>query len=489
MALTPLNVEPFGGLDMVSDPEEVGLGGALDTLNIDFNHPGRVRSRDGYTLSNAVACSSSIDSLLMWPALYATVAGGDDFKLYLYTTVNGTLAATSSAYSGVFYSGVPYGTGTTSYFYAAQGTAGTIVRVTSAAVFSQPAGMPTARYLAVQPSDNRLVAVYTGTTKTSRVEFSNAGDAETWGANNYVDLTPNDGETVCSPVAWRGQLFVFKQTQFFVFYGNSTDSTGSPVFNYRPVTTGVGARPTLLPSAVAAPDAVYFVGWDGIYRTTGGEPQKISGAIDPLFTGVTAPFCASIAPPLATHGTGVTTITYYRGGIYVPVTDSAGHFRTLVYDIASQRWSVWQVPVQPYAMAVFPFASVPDRLAFSSGTSMYTYGLTDTTDAGTAITSRYRSGFSDLGGPGTEKTIRQTELNGQGTVSLGWSRDFGAITTTSTANVTSGTAPTTARGLHRLAQNGEQLGYQIASVTGGAWALNRITPMVRPFRQPGDKTT
>jgi hypothetical protein len=56
-----------------------------------------------------------------------------------------------------------------------------------------------------------------------------------------VDLTPNDGEVITEWRVGAATLFVFKQTKFFVFYGNSTDGSGNPVFNYRSVDLGVGA--------------------------------------------------------------------------------------------------------------------------------------------------------------------------------------------------------------------------------------------------------
>lgn len=61
-----------------------------------------------------------------------------------------------------------------------------------------------------------------------------------FGANNYVDLTPGDGEPIMGMIAWRGYLFVFKQSKFFRFSSTTTDSTGNPVFNYDTVDTGIG---------------------------------------------------------------------------------------------------------------------------------------------------------------------------------------------------------------------------------------------------------
>jgi hypothetical protein len=208
-----------------------------------------------------------------WDARGWIVVQGTDLKVYVYD-VAGIQGSPSAAMSSTVTSVAEFGTGTTSYLYLAQGYGASVFRATLAPTFSTPAGMPNAQFLAVQPSDNRLVAAYTSADPASRVKFSDPGDAETWGANNYVDLTPNDGEVITGMVAWRDQLFVFKQNQFFVFYGNSTDGSGNPVFNYRTVDTGVGAVNGRFSTCVAAPDGVYFMSARGVYRTTGGSPPE-----------------------------------------------------------------------------------------------------------------------------------------------------------------------------------------------------------------------
>jgi hypothetical protein len=112
-------------------------------------------------------------------------------------------------------------------------------------------------------ADNRLAMLDWGSSSmSSLVRFSDAGVPETFGANNYVDLTPGDGEHVNRLVAWGGDLYAFKDTKSFVFYGNSVDSSGNPVFNYRTVAVGAG-----LASGAAhaiAPEGIYFL--DGSKR-------------------------------------------------------------------------------------------------------------------------------------------------------------------------------------------------------------------------------
>jgi hypothetical protein len=133
--------------------------------------------------------------------------------------------------------------------FASAGAAGTVyltdstttqVRKYTGGVFSSPAGLAAYKgnYLAVQPLDDRLVIADAST--TSKLWFSDAATPETITASNFVQVTPGDGQPITGMAVFGTQLFVFKQTKFFVFYGNSTDATGLPVFNYRMMDTGVG---------------------------------------------------------------------------------------------------------------------------------------------------------------------------------------------------------------------------------------------------------
>lgn len=484
VALTPVNVEQFGGLRLDLDPAEAGLGNAIEISNVELDRNGRLRSRDGYSTYSG---TSSTNFLAVFAPATGTsstspyVIGDDSGTFRAYDTAGTLIASASSLAGGLKTTGIcAIGTPSATYTYAStssgsrrfDGSAWSSVSLTSA------------QHLAVTPWDNRLA---NGRTSggDSRVHFSDPGAPETYGANNYIDLTPGDGSVITALVSWREFLFAFKSGRFFVFYGTSTDPSGNPIFNYRPVDVGQGAV-FGNGTAVAGPDGVYFVNNSGMWRTTGGAPELVSGAVTSWWIGETQPYFAGALP------TNISGMRLGRVGdrIWVCYATVNSTQRVMVYDCPTRQWFFYDIPAYHATGALL--STSPGRqqaiIAITIPTSaLMKQSTAATTDNGSTFSSRYRSGFSDLGLPGREKTVRQTELVGQGIVTFNWARDMGAVTTSSSANVTLGTAPATARGMHRLAQNGEMLSYNVGSVDG-VWQLNRVTPFVRKPRDPAEKS-
>jgi hypothetical protein len=143
-------------------------------------------------------------------------------------------------------------------------------------------------YAARRLGTSRLVlgsqATHRPSTASPPCRFSDAGAPETYSANNYVHLIPGDGEEIIGVCTFGNQLFVFKESKIFVFYGTATDSTGNPVFNYRTVVVGLYWRlhdyitgNWLRPS----PDGVYFARQvTASTRRMAGHPVKVTSAVE-----------------------------------------------------------------------------------------------------------------------------------------------------------------------------------------------------------------
>jgi len=380
------------------------------------------------TSSRASRGPTAYDSLA---AFYTTggtkqlVAGAGN-RLEAITTA-GAVTASSTAPTANPHFFARFGGPTAELLFCANGT--DQLRQWNGTAFSVPAWTgtaPTGKFLAVTPWDNRLVNARRGGTTAgdnpSSVRFSDPGIPTTWGANNYADLEPGDGEQITGMIAWRDRLFVFKETKFFVLGSTSVSSTGNPIFNYYPIENGQGL---VSPGAICAGrDAVYFLGRDGVYRTTGGVGELISGQLDPFFTDIVPPdFYES---SVLNHAQlSKARMTFWQEQIFlaIPTGSSTFNDRVLVHDPRFGWWTLYDLK----ASALEPFR-IADRseliFAYADGTkNLARHAENVADDDGTAISSRWRSGWFDLGAT-TIKTLREFKLWGKGECTFGVSRDF-----------------------------------------------------------------
>lgn len=484
MGLSPVPVEDFGGLDLVSDPGTVGWSKAIDCLNVDVDRRGRVRSRDGFVDFTAATAAD--------PYLSLHVRLDGDVVATRLQNVAGLTSAgavtATQATTGPAQTYADFGTATATY--TCFGGLSDRIRRWDGAAFASPAGNPGARYVAVQPGDNRLVAagVHTLPSGSSAaaasdhlVHISAAGDPDTWGADDWLLLTPGDGGVVTGAAAWRDLTFVFKQRKFFFFYGNSVDGSGEPIFNYRTVDVGIGARRAAdwATCVAVAPDAVYFIADDRrIYKTTGGPPTPVSQAIEPAMFDTQSPFSQ------VSTVTGIQGLAYADGRLIVAYNapTDAPLPRQFVYDIAGDYWLYWDLPGYGFAANT---ANTPTRYpTYFANTNANEISRVDraaTSDDGTAITSRYRSGFSDLGSPDM-KRIHSWRAVGSGSPTLKLSTDFGALET-GTA-MTLGTSPAVAEAVRRYAPRGRRVSWQLSGTS--AWSVNSLTAYVAGKRKAGE---
>lgn len=482
--LRPVPLPAFGGLNLKDDPQQVGWEAAIDLSNVELDRQGRVRSRDGYTaLLTAPAAVRGIGTYRASSHLLVSYKSGSSGLVRAYNSsgvqigAGASTGATAStgracfAEMGLVSGGVESSRtffsidGFADVFYH-DGTAQTQVVVGSA-------GGP----IAVQPNDNRLAVA-----NSSRISFSDEGAPTTFGANNFVLLTPGDGEKIVSLVAWQNLLFAFKQSKFFVFYGNNTDSSGATVFNYREMRYGTGvsydsSSATLISyGAAAGRDGVYFVHDTGVYRTTGGAPERISDSLTPLFRGET-PSYSTLTPPTV-DGEKVLTVVDNR--LYLSMSDGTD-MRLFVHDLTDRWWTAYSIKAGP----MLPYYTSAGRtdwaFAIDGTTGIYRHGSAYTTDNGAAIDSSYRTGFADLGTPGTQKLLRELLLDGYGSPTVKVAVNDGSLDTG--AAVTLGTSPAVAQGRRRSAYRGRNFSVQFGA--SSAWGVSRAVAHLRSERPPG----
>ena len=160
-----------------------------------------------------------------------------------------------------------------------------------------------------------------------------------------------------------------------------------------------------------------------MYRTTGSDPVLVSDQITPFFESRTdASFSSS--------GLNVANITAasmasWNNRIYVsvPTGSSTTNDRVLVYDPEYKWWSVWNFVAS--ALCSFRISS-GDELVFGYATGsnhVARHSSSYTNDAGTAISSRWRSGWTEYGG-GSVVRSRQIKFWGRAQLNVGVGVDY-----------------------------------------------------------------
>lgn len=454
MKYTPIPFSSFGaGLNLRDKFDVIRDDQAIDLLNVEFTTRGGVRQRDGFVEFTSSPLTNRVDSLTPYYESNGTkqLLAGCGTRLEAINTA-GAVVDSETGLAGGPWTFARIATPAAETAYAGNGT--DTLRKWDGATWTAPtatvngvaaSAMPEAGSIAVQPWDNRLVATgynqnLTGgpggtTSGPSYVHWSNPGLPETWETDgvlprgrNFVELTPGDGEEIKACVAWRENVFIFKETKFFVVYGTSVESTGTPRFNIRPVDSGIGL---MAPQAIAVGrDGVYFLSRRGVYRTTGGEPERVSDAIEPIFVGGPSVYFLSGILNHASHDD--CSMAWHNERIYLGYPSGAQTFndRVLVYDTQLGWWSLWDTPAS--AMASWRPGDTQELMfGFSTGTNdVAQISTAATNDNGAAITSRWRSGWVDF--DRTEnKTIREAKLWGTGTITLNITKDYEATGTAS----------------------------------------------------------
>jgi len=442
----PIPLDNFGkGLNLRDKVDAVDPAEAIDCLNVVFTNRGAVEQRAGFLEFTASALTNRVDSMAAFYKSAGTrqLMCGCGTRLEAIDTA-GAVVDSETGLAGGPYTFARFGAPNAEVAYAGNGT--DTLRKWDGTTWTAPTAtvdgvagraMPKAGAVCLMPTDNRLVATGFATTtggpngttsSPSHVYFSTKGLPETWETDglagrgqNFVQLTPGDGEKIMAAVAWRELVFVFKETKFFVFYGNGVASDGTPIFNYRVVDNGQGCASAR--AIAVARDGVYFMSRRGVYRTTGGEPQLVSALIDPIWLGGASSYFesgvlnhAEIADCAMTWHDERVYLAYPSGTATVPD-------RVLVYDTQLQWWSLFDFD----ASCLAPFRATDQAslmFGYSSGTNdIGRHTALATSDAGAAITSRWRSGWADFGST-IVKTIRETQLAGTGQMTMDVSHDY-----------------------------------------------------------------
>lgn len=542
MAYNAVAAAPFsGGLNLRDSYEVMQPTQAYDLLNVTFDERGGVRQRPGFSAFAPKSGSPLVigDATNRFDSMapYYTTGGtkhlvcgaGNRLEVYDTTGAQVTSSTSTSPTANPHYF-VRFGGPTKTVIYAANGT--DQLRQWDGSGWSLPTILPastgvipTGKFVAVTPWDNRVVcANYTpgspsvGGKNRSTVRFSDPSVPDTWESFNWVDVTPGDGEQIMGVAAFDNYVIVFKETKFFVFYGTSINpEDGTPEFSYRAVDASVGlAAPQAL---CVAPDGVYFLSQDGIYKTNGGYPQRVSELVEPLFDGESPDLYSGSV--INWSASSKIRMAYLNKQVFVavPTGGATENDRLLVFDIPDQWWTVWDIPAA--ALTAFKVGAFPEIVfaysAADSGNYKRIGRIEDALESDAALKSGddgviysfIKTAFNDFGST-IHKTVRESKVWGTGSIRFALSDDFGSSNSVSEVSLSPGMQKWSdgsdasdtwgdgtgtdlwAKGVANKARlvrkgvRGAYVGIELynSAVTPGAWRVSRVIHHLREQRVP-----
>lgn len=460
MTLDPgyLAFDTFGGLRLDVPPALVNSNEALDLLDVDWDDRGVLGSRMGVdptapepTQSYDVIFGAGVDFSPLGME-FALLARRNETLVILdedYEEKEGTLAVSTGRLN---FCQMGLGSLTPITYIANQNEP---VRKFDGEAFSSPTAtvdgaagkaMPRGHFVVNwQDEGNRLVVANTTLTggpagaggSPAHVFFSDPGQPESFESTAFVQLNPGDGQQIMGVATWGRQVFVFKETYCFVFYGISSDEEGKPIFNFRTVDLGTralaqrGAGP---PNVVAGREGVYFLARDGVWVTTGGMPTRVSGAIDlSEDRRASRTSLGGMAYPTWQQAKG---LAYVNGCLYVGFPEEAGEGlipieRLLKIYVATGKATYWQTAAMGFTVWSATWGGVP-RLFFSgageANKGIYFFDPESDFDVTVEMNPYYESGVDDLGNA-DEKTLTNTKAWGSGTVQIAVASDYGSFGT------------------------------------------------------------
>jgi hypothetical protein len=172
----------------------------------------------------------------------------------------------------------------------------------------------------------------------SRLYWSNAGTAETWGTNSWIGINTDDGQEITAIVPFGEQMLIFKNNSTYTLVGTDEDT-----FALYPIDVRIGTEGTY--AATAAGGVAYF------FDTNTCTIWSYDGA---RFNDVGEPISAYVRANLnynATFKIVVQVFGHYLWFSY-PKTDGSPtqtdeNTETLVFDMQRNAWTRWTFGIVP----------------------------------------------------------------------------------------------------------------------------------------------
>ncbi len=418
----------WGGLNNNNESTEIGLDRAQDLQNVIFTKD--LTKRGGYIELNSTAIPSSTGIFGLFPYYYN---GGSNRKLLFisHTTcqeMNTGTGALTSIKTGLTTNLRTRAITFKDIFLYVNGTDNLqqIDESTPADVDGSP---PISKYIALHKN---YIFLAGNSSFPSRLYYSDLDDHETWGANSFFDVNPDDGDRITGLIVTLDSLIIQKEYNTYMLYGDTPQFTeGLTLWRVKKASTSTGSV-NQGGMSVYGKNVLYLSRNDGIQVFGGGVSSE-----DVEFDSMTSTLLSKdITPTIdglneSRYSQAESIIWDYKYILSVPNAASTTNNIQLVYDFRKAGWTVWTLPANCFTKFR---ASGVDSLYFGSTTTGKIFRYTPTTysDNGSAIDAYYKTGDSDLKQSVNEKRFRKFHVTvnkaSDYTLTVTPEYDFGDVT-------------------------------------------------------------
>lgn len=403
----PLQSERYfnntGGLVDHYSPILIPTKSATDIQNVQLDQRGQLLKRSGYINNNTTDLTAST----VTGVGYHQSTTGTSF---LAVVVGTNVYTTGNTYGGSYTNVTSTITLTANINNLAQFTSykdwgvfcnesDTPIKVKSSSAFAIVKVATTAK--TCESFNNYLLFGNTselGTTYGSRIRWSDLGDIDTYPANNYIDIEPDDGDSIVAIKRYQNNLYVFKKHSIYEII--ITGGAGAEAFIYRPIARNMGAYAKMSVKVVES-RGIVFLGQSGVYLFDGANFDFISDSIQRKLDGLNR----------SRYADAVGVVHTGKNQYLLSVSDGVDtkNKTMLVWDYVQQAWSTYS-GIQANALTEAEDSS-GNVLLFSGDYNGDIYkqdvGTTDKPNGvATAISAFYATPNLQFGSPEISKTFK-----------------------------------------------------------------------------------
>ncbi len=401
--LKAFTIKDFTGLNNNDNSSSIEDTQAQDLLNVICTK--EVKKRGGFAKVNAVALTGSTG--IFGLGTYYKTGGSSYLMLASHTTIQSIHTGTgafTSIITGLTtnertrfkqFKNIVVITKASDAPYKYNGTTGAVLG----------GSPPTCPYQAVFKNYHFLAG---NATYPSRIYYSNLDDNETWGATNFVDVYPDDGDVIIGLEVTFDSLIIFKEYGIYILFGDTpTFTTGLTLWRIDRASTDTG---TVAQGSITAigKNLIYISRNSGI-QTFGGtmataEGTEVSNISSALLSKDITPTVKGLSTTRLNQAEAINWD--YKYICSVPNGSSTTNNLNLVYDYAKAAWYLWNIPANCWT--IFR-TSGADDLYFGSPSTGFIYKYTPDTysDSGVAINAYYKTKDFNLGSSSNDKIFRK----------------------------------------------------------------------------------